>query len=81
MSIRKQKNQPSPAVLPPALEESPESPELTPDLTHTHAFFFLVYALRMVHLQPPRRPPQPSGRECDVRDLRINPGDNGDLSK
>ncbi|KAG8251116.1 hypothetical protein J6590_086950, partial [Homalodisca vitripennis] len=29
----------------------------------------------------PRRPPQPSGRGCDVRDLRTNPGDSGDLSK
>ncbi|KAG8240994.1 hypothetical protein J6590_096915 [Homalodisca vitripennis] len=70
----------SPAVLPPALEESPESPEVIPALRHTPEFF-LVYALRMVHLQPPRRPPQHSGRECDVRDLRTNPGDSGDLSK
>ncbi|KAG8277001.1 hypothetical protein J6590_051902 [Homalodisca vitripennis] len=90
-----QKNQPSPGILPPALAGAPESPELAPDPsvtpTCTFQYSFLhpvvVTGLCYLHrpvtttLYSPRRPPQPSGRGCDVRDLRTNPGDSGDLSK
>ncbi|KAG8300865.1 hypothetical protein J6590_065595 [Homalodisca vitripennis] len=86
---------PSPGILPPALAGAPESPELAPDPsvtpTCTFQYSFLhpvvVTGLCYLHrpvtttLYSPRRPPQPSGRGCDVRDLRTNPGDSGDLSK
>ncbi|KAG8319296.1 hypothetical protein J6590_094957 [Homalodisca vitripennis] len=85
------KNQPSPGILPPALAGAPESPELAPDpsvtptCTFQYSFLHPVYVIFIVLRQlcpiGPRRPPQPSGRGCDVRDLRTNPGDSGDLSK
>ncbi|KAG8275270.1 hypothetical protein J6590_089782 [Homalodisca vitripennis] len=45
--------------------KSLQSPLSLPQPSRHTQVFFLVYALRMVHLQPPRRPPQPSGRKCD----------------
>ncbi|KAG8309346.1 hypothetical protein J6590_088287 [Homalodisca vitripennis] len=79
--LRGAKIQPSPGILPPALAGAPESPELAPDPSVTLTCTFQYSFLHPVVVTGPRRPPQPSGRGCDVRDLRTNPGDSGDLSK
>ncbi|KAG8329287.1 hypothetical protein J6590_089989 [Homalodisca vitripennis] len=78
MFVRSYSKHPSFGILPPALEETPNSQNLTPDISHTHEFF-LVYALHIVHLEPPRRPPQSSVRESDSRALRTDSGVFRDL--